>query len=627
IIRDEVQRMMASVAKLYSQTLLPELRKNKIHLLAASELSEAEKEWAKQYFKKNVFPVLTPLAVDPGHPFPFISNLSTSLGLTLRHPSPVASAETFFARVKIPQVLPPWVRLETGDPVGVNGAAQGGGVYRFVSLMDIVRENLASLFPAMEVVDVMAFRVTRNAEVSHDEEDAEDLVELIEEELRLRRFAEVVRLVHGPHPNAEIMRVLLGALELSPDDVYEHAELLDYTSFGPILDLPFPDLKFPAWTPVIPPQFIDSDGEAFFSSLRLSDHLVHHPYESFSGTVEKMIRLASEDPKVLAIKMTLYRMGDNNAFVKSLIAAAEKGKQVVCLVEVKARFDEERNLFWAQELENAGVHVVYGIMGLKTHAKTALVVRREADGLRCYAHFGTGNYNSTTSRLYTDLGLLTTHPELTEDLVEFFHYLTGRSLKQEYRRLLIAPVNMFSRFRSLIDREAELAKAGKPAAIFAKMNNMEENDIGLSLYRASQAGVPIDLVVRGFCSLRPGLPKLSENLRVFSVVGRYLEHGRLFYFRNGAEDPIDGEFFIGSADWMYRNLHGRVECVVPILGRAQREKIWELIQLHLNDRRQTWDMKGDGSYIQRQQDEVGIQQTLMNMTKLRAVQLEEEAPT
>jgi polyphosphate kinase len=495
---------------------------------------------------------------------------------------------------------------------------------RYIILVEVIRENLGGLFPSMQVLTVMPFRLTRNADISRDEEDAEDLLELIEEELRLRRFAEVVRIEHGPNPDPWMLRFLMEELDLTTDDVYEMPEELDYTGFSVLLDLNMADQKYPPWNPVVPMTFHEDEPSAFFKLIRNADQLVHHPYESFAATVEKFIRIAVDDPKVLAIKMTLYRTGDNSPFIKSLIRAAESGKQVVCLVELKARFDEERNIYWAQELENAGVHVVYGVVGLKTHAKTTLVVRQEIDGLRCYAHFGTGNYNVQTSRLYTDLGLFTANEELTGELVEFFHYLTGRSLKSDYKHLLIAPVNMFTRFKQMIEREAALAKGGKPAMIFAKMNNMEEIDMGLSLYKASQAGVDIRLLVRGFCTLRPGIPNISDRIQVTSVIGRFLEHSRLFYFRNGAADPVDGEFYLGSADWMYRNLHARVECIVPVLERSLKERLWELVQLYLKDQRQTWDMNASGDYLQRSASEVGLHQTLMTMTKQRASLSEEE---
>jgi len=593
----------------FEKALKPALAEQGIFLLKWADITAKEKELVKKYYQRNVFPVLTPLSVDPGHPFPFISNLSTSLGVTLKHPE---REEKLFARVKIPKVLPQWIRV---NPEGTT--------FRFVSLVEVIRENLADLFPAMQVISAMAFRLTRNADSEHDQEDTEDLLEMIEEELRQRRFAEVVRIEHGPNPDPWMIEFLMSELELSEEYIYELRGELDYTDLNMIYDLDLPKLKYESWTPLVPPTLAVDDANGFFGSIKAQDHLLHHPYESFSSTVEKFIRLASEDPKVLAIKMTLYRTGDNSPFIKSLIRAAEAGKQVVCLVELKARFDEERNIYWAQELENAGVHVVYGVVGLKTHAKTSLVVRQESEGLRCYVHIGTGNYNVTTSRYYTDLGLLTAREELTNDIVEFFHYLTGRSLKSSYEKLLIAPVNMFPRFKAMIEREGEHAKAGRPAQIIAKFNNMEENDIAIALYQASQKGAEIDLIVRGFCCLRPKVAGLSDNLRVTSIIGRFLEHSRIFYFRNGAADPIDGDFYMGSADWMYRNLHARVEAIVPILDRALREKIWEILQLSLKDQRQSWQMTGDGDYVQRKSTDTGVQQVLMQLTKQRVKNIEE----
>lgn len=609
-IRLQVLQTMKDQAHCFAKILKPALKENQIHLVKWSDLSAKEKDSAHRYYLKNVFPVLTPLSVDPGHPFPFISNLSTSLGVTLKAPN---SEEKMFARVKVPQVLASWIRVETGNPQEA----------KFVSLVEVIKENLSGLFPSMQVLEVMPFRLTRNADMTRDEEDAEDLLEMIEEELRLRRFAEVVRLEHGPKPDPWMLKFLLEELELSEEDVYELPEELDFTGLSALTDLPLPKLRYEPWAPVVPAAFSDEDPTQIFNVIRHSDQLVHSPYESFSSTVEKFVRAAAEDPKVLAIKMTLYRTGDNSPFIKSLIRAAEMGKQVVCLVELKARFDEERNIYWAQALENAGVHVVYGIVGLKTHAKTTLVVRQETESLRCYAHIGTGNYNVSTSRFYTDLGLLTAREELTAELVEFFHYLTGRSLKNDYKHLLIAPINMFSRFKSMIEREGEQAKAGRPAQIIAKMNNMEENDISLALYKASQQGATVEMIVRGFCCLRPGVKSMSERVSVISTIGRFLEHSRIFYFRNGAVDPIDGEFFIGSADWMYRNLHARVECVVPILDRTLKERVWEILQCHLKDQRQTWDMNSDGNYTQRKGNELGVQQFLMNSTRQRASHLEE----
>ncbi len=612
-VRRMVLPMLQDQAQVFKKSVLPALVENKIFLVKWKDLNAKEKEQVKKYYMRNVFPVLTPLSVDPGHPFPFISNLSTSLGVTLRHPS---SEEKLFARVKIPKVLPQWLHVETD-----------GQIHRFVGLLETIQENLADLFPSMHVVDVMPFRLTRNADSDREEEDSEDLLEMIEEELRQRRFAEVVRLEHGPKLDPWMLKFLMEELDLTDEDVYELPGELDYSDLNVIADLNIPALKYEAYVPVVPSVFSEETGSQIFHTIKTADQLLHHPYESFRSTVEALVRIAADDPKVLAIKMTLYRTGDNSPFIKSLIRAAEEGKQVVCLVELKARFDEERNIYWAQALENAGVHVVYGVVGLKTHAKTTLIVRQEQDGLRCYSHIGTGNYNVSTSRLYTDLGLMTAREEITNEVVEFFHFLTGRSLKNNYEKLLIAPINMFSRFKGMIEREGEHAKNGKPAQIIAKFNNMEENDIALALYSASQKGVEIDLIVRGFCCLRPGVPGMSERLRVISIIGRFLEHSRLFYFRNGAEDPIDGEFFIGSADWMYRNLHARVEAIVPVLDRVLREKCWEILQMSLNDQRQVWQMNSDGSYTQRKSNEPGLHQALIQLTKSRNKLAEEASPS
>ncbi|MEI7973416.1 MAG: polyphosphate kinase 1 [Bdellovibrio sp.] len=589
LIRQEVLPMIQLQSQLFQKQLQTQLRDHGIDIVSWSELSEAEKNLAQADYLRNVFPVLTPLSVDPGHPFPFISNLSTSLGVALRNPE---SDEKLFARVKIPQVLPPWIQVSTGQ-------------FRFLSLLDLIQQNLQELFPHLLVEGIMPFRITRNADIEHGQEDAEDLLSQIEEELRMRRFADVVRLEHGPNPDPWILQFLMQELELKPEDLYEQKQIFDPRTLNFLAELKRPDLKDPPHTPAVPKVWSEEDPQSIIELLRRQDILVHHPFESFTASVERFIRNASEDPKVLAIKMTLYRTGDHSSFIQALIRAAESGKQVVCLVELKARFDEERNIYWAQELENAGVHVVYGVVGLKTHSKVALVVRQESEGLQCYAHIGTGNYNASSARVYTDLGLFTCREEITGEIVEFFHYLTGRSLKSDYRHLLIAPVNMFARFKYLIEREKENAKAKKPSGIIAKMNNMEENDISMALYDASQAGVDIHLLVRGFCCLRPGLRGLSEKIRVSSTIGRFLEHSRIFYFRNAAAQPEEGEFYIGSADWMYRNLHARIECVVPILDPSLKVRLWEILEAYRQDGVQTWDMDSEGKYQVRRSNALG----------------------
>jgi polyphosphate kinase len=387
-------------------------------------------------------------------------------------------------------------------------------------------------------------------------------------------------------------------LELTDSHVCEMPGLLDYTTLRAIAQLPVRELRYEPWTPLTPKPLTDADVD-IFSVIRRGDLLVQHPYESFSASVERFVRSAAEDPKVLAIKITLYRTGDDSPFIPALIQAAEAGKQVVAMVELNARFDEERNIELATALETAGVHVVYGVVGLKTHTKTTLVVRQESDGLKCYAHIGTGNYHVHTALLYTDVGLLTCRDELTADLVDLFHYLTGRSLKRQYKRLLVAPVNMMERFGEMIEREIANRKAGRPARIVAKMNSLEAEEIIEALYRASSAGVPIDLVVRGFCCLRPGVPGLSENIRVLSVIGRYLEHSRIFHFAAGQDDPLSGEFYIGSADWMSRNLRNRVELITPIQDVTAKARLWEILEVTRHDQRQAWDLQPDGTYVQR----------------------------
>ncbi|MFI5378199.1 MAG: polyphosphate kinase 1 [Tepidisphaerales bacterium] len=610
LARQKILQLLKQQADCFRSSIEPQLRQHGVYLLRWPDLSEKERDWANHFFMMNVFPILTPLAVDPGHPFPFISNLSTSLGVLLSHPE---RDEQSFARVKAPEVLPQWIRVNGG-----NGATD----YRFVSLLELIRQNLQELFPGMRVLDAMPFRLTRDLELEHDDDEADDLRERVEEELRQRRFAQAVRLEHSPNPNPEMLQFLMQELKLTQADIYENPAELDFTDLRVIAQVPLPQLRFEPWVPTVPTALADENGD-IFNLIRTGDVLVHHPYESFNASVERFIQAAADDPKVLAIKMTVYRTGDDSPFIRTLIRAAEAKKQVVCLVELNARLDEERNILLAQSLEKAGVHVVYGLVGLKTHTKTALVVRQDTDGIRCYAHISTGNYHVETARLYTDLGLLTCRPEITGDMVKLFHYLTGRSLQRDYERLIVAPGNMRERFLAMIERETSNHLAGKPAYILAKMNSLEDHKINRALFKASEAGVKVDLIVRGFCVLRPGLPGFSENIRIMSVVGRFLEHSRIFYFRNAAENPVDGEFYIGSADWMYRNLLYRVEVVAPIEARPLRERVWELLNIYLNDNRSAWDMKSDGTYVQRQpakgDPERGAQQVMMALSRQRSV--------
>ncbi|MFO0827073.1 MAG: polyphosphate kinase 1 [Phycisphaerales bacterium] len=603
-IRSRVVELTDDLARVFRVDLQPRLRELGVHFLAWEELTKDERSEAESWYRRNVFPILTPLAVDPGHRFPFISNMSVSLGVLLRRPG---ESEQLFARVKVP---------EMGARLYRFGASR-----RYVPLQEIIEHNLDDLFPGMEIVKVVPFRVTRNADVERDNEDAEDLLEQIQQQLRERRFARVVRLEIARGANPRIRRFLEDELDIEQEDIYETEGLIDYGVLNEIADIDMPEHRFSKWTPVTPPR-IESDESDLFSVLRQGDLLAHHPYESFDATVCRFIDQAAADPKVLAIKQALYRTSGDSPFIPSLIRAAEAGKQVAVLVELRARFDEARNIYWARKLEDAGVHVAYGVVGLKTHSKVALVVRQEGNGIRCYAHIGTGNYNPKTARLYEDLGLFTCDPAITEDVVNLFNYMTGRSRQKDYQRLLVAPVTMKKRWIELIEREIAVQESGKQGRIIAKMNQLEDRSVSDALYRASQAGVKIDLVVRGFCCVRPGVPGLSDSIRVSSIIGRFLEHSRIFWFSAGKDDPIDGDFYIGSADWMYRNLNVRVEAATPIQGRRERERLWEVLQIGLHDRRQGWDMLSDGRYVQRSTeglspdhpDAIGTHARLMAMT-------------
>jgi polyphosphate kinase len=571
------------------ERLRPELAARGVRLATWDELSDDQRGEASEYFDQHVSPALTPLSLDPSHPFPFMSNLSTSWGFVLRDP---ALPEPVNVRVKVPTNLPQWVALKTGV---------ADGERCFVGLQDLLRQNAHKLFPGVTIEHATLFRVARNADIAIEEDTDNSIRELVEEQLRQRRFQPVVRLEFGEAPRPEIRGGLMDRFELRDSDVFELPGPLDYTSLFGIASLPVPELRDPPWSPMVP-MGLEEEAD-LFAVIRAGDVLVHHPYESFDATVERFIRDAAEDPAVTTIKMTVYRLGDDTPFVRSLIRAAENAKQVACLVELKARFDEERNLHWANELQKAGDHVIYGMRGLKTHTKLALVVRREGDGLRTYAHIGTGNYHVKTARLYTDYGLFTCDPVITRDVVNLFHHLTGYSTEPQFERLLVAPLNMRERFIALIQREIEHHRAGRPARIVAKLNQLEDLPVCEALCEASQAGVPVDLVLRGFCCLRPGIPGWTENLRVRSIIGRFLEHGRLFHFANGEANPLDGEFYIGSADWMDRNLSRRVEAVTPVRARHLRERLWEDLVVQLEDRRNAWQMQPDGSYVQLQAGE------------------------
>ncbi|UCD74668.1 MAG: polyphosphate kinase 1 [Phycisphaerales bacterium] len=606
-IRRHVIPLTHRKAECYRNHILPALQDLGIQLLHYRDLDDQDREFVNDWYRRDVFPVLTPLAVDPGHRFPFISNLSLSLGVMLRRPD---KADRLFARVKVPEVevMDQWCQI--------------GDTMRFVSLEDVIEAHLGDLFPGMEIRQVLPFRVTRNADVEQEHEDAEDLLMQIQHQLRERRFAPVVRLQIGTNPDRKLLEYLCDEMEVRPDDVYETEGLINYGSLHQIADLPLGEHHFVPFAPIVPPRLAD-DSQDIFSVIRKGDVLVHHPYESFDASVERFVREAASDPNVLGMKQALYRTSGDSPFIPELIRAAEAGKQVAVLVELRARFDEARNIVWAHKLEDAGVHVAYGVVGLKTHTKVTLIVRKEQDGVRCYAHIGTGNYHSKTARLYEDIGLLTCDPLITRDVVDLFNAITGQSLHKQYQKLLVAPLSMEDRFLELIEREIELHRPDRPGRIIAKMNQLQDREMIRALYRASQAGVKIDLIVRGFCTLRPGVKGMSENIRVMSVIGRFLEHSRIYYFGRGKspDKPLKGEFFIGSGDWMRRNLHHRVEAICPVEDRPLRGRLWNILQTALEDRRQCWDMGADGDYTLRQPDKLpedssaalGTHQALINL--------------
>jgi polyphosphate kinase len=583
-VRERLEPMLREQARYFAELLVPDLSSRGIHLRRWVELTPAQQKEANAHFDAQVSPALTPLVIQSTQPFPFFSNLSLSLAFRLDDD---ASGESFDARVKVPRTLAQWVRLSADVP---------SGECVFVRLHEVIRENAQKLYPGMRLESPMLFRLTRDAEVELQEHEDQGLRELVREQIRQRRYEPVVRLEVGPGADDRLLELLRERFELEPGDIYELAGEPDYTSLFQIAGLKVPELRDPPFVPLVPPRLAGKTD--LFEVIQAGDLLVHHPYESFDESVERFIREAADDPRTLAIKMTVYRVGDDTPFVRSLIRAAEAGKQVACVIELKARFDEERNLHWASELEHAGAHVSVGDASLKTHAKVALVVRQESTGLRTYAHIGTGNYDVRTARLYTDVGLLTCDPALTADVVALFHHLTGHSEMPEFQRLLVAPRSMRPRFLQLIAREIENRRAGRPARIVAKMNQLEDREIIAALGEASRAGVPIDLIVRGFCCLRPGVAGFSESIQIRSIVGRFLEHSRIFYFAAGHEDPLQGEFFIGSADWMSRNLTRRVEVVAPVTARSARERLWEILEISRADQRQAWTLGADGSYAQ-----------------------------
>ncbi len=624
-IRLQLEPLLKQQQDHYRGSLKTKLAEQGILLLDYQQLSRKQKDWANSYFQRSVFPVLTPLAVDPAHPFPFISNLSLNIAVMIRDPK---SQQQQFARIKVPQKnLPRFVSI----PPELHGGRSPQPLFMGLPLEQLVAFNLQRLFPGMQIEGHYFFRVTRDADLELRELEADDLMQALEQGLRKRRMGgEVVRLEVADEMPQDLMHQLMQGMEVDDFDVYRINGPLGLDDLIGLTGISAPQLKDPPFRGKTPAELRttqscqledgslrNQDFESIFRVIRRGDVLLHHPFDLFSTSVEEFINQAADDPSVLAIKMTLYRVSKDSAIIAALIRAAENGKQVMTLVELKARFDEDNNIQWARQLERSGVHVVYGVLGLKTHTKITLVVRREKEQLQGYCHIGTGNYNSKTSTLYTDLGILSCYNELVADLVELFNYLTGFSKQREFRQLLVAPVTLRRRMQELIEREIEHAKAGRPAAIKAKMNALVDPHLIALLYQASQAGVQIDLVVRGMCSLRPGLKGISDNIRVLSVIGRFLEHSRLFWFSNGGEC----ELFLGSADWMPRNLDRRVEAVVPVLDPDQRQQLQRCCQLYLDDPHAWW-MNPDGSYQRRETENNRpvAQEELMALWTLRNAQ-------
>jgi len=587
-IRREAVELQRTMGACLNGELLPQLAEHGVHVLDYPQLSEAQRAVARQYFDDLVFPVLTPLAVDPGRRFPHISNLSLNLAVLIQD----SDGSVRFARVKVPDSLPRLVPLDRSRG-NLNEDGTAPNQLHFVWIEQLVAAHVKALFPGMKVVEVHPFHVTRDAEILLQELEAADLLETIEQGVRQRRFGSVVRLSVGASMTDAMQQLLVENLGLSPGDVYRVEPPLALAGLSGLTTIERRDLKFPPFQPAVPARLASDDDEDLFATIRRHDVLLHHPYDSFAPVVE-FLRAAAHDPDVLAIKMTLYRVGRNSPVVDALLEASQAGKQVAVLVELKARFDEESNIGWARALEAEGVHVIYGLLGLKTHSKVALVVRREGGGLRRYVHLSTGNYNAVTATVYTDLSCFTASPELGDDATHLFNTLTGYSRRTDYRRLLVAPVRLRDRMLELIEREVRHHKAGRRGHLIFKVNAIVDEAMIQALYAASVAGVQVDLVVRGICCLRPGLPVVSENIRVRSIVGRFLEHSRIFWFRNGGREEV----YLGSADLMRRNLDRRVEVVFPLqdpeLLRHLRD---EVLQSYLDDNVRAREMQPDGSYV------------------------------
>jgi len=581
-IRQRTIEMLSERSRLFYEELIPQLAEAGISFAKYEQLPETYKQALNNFFDEQIFPVLTPLAFDPGHPFPFVSNLSLSLAVQLRGSS---DDSLRFARVKVPDGLSRLIRLDK-----IKGIKLPKGKIIYVWLEDLIAGNIQKLFPNVPVISVHPFRVTRDADIEIEEDEAGDLLASISQGLRQRRYGNVVKMDVNPGIPDYIKQVLMENLEIEERKVYEIPGILGLSSLMEMMSIERPDLKDVPFVPRNP--FLAQEDENMFELLKHRDMLLHHPYDSFQPVID-FINCAAQDPDVLAIKQTLYRVGSKSPIVQALIEAAERGKQVAVLVELKARFDEENNIVWARALEKAGAHVVYGLLGLKTHAKMLLVVRREADGLRRYVHLSTGNYNAATAKIYTDYSLFTSNLEIAADISEIFNYLTGYSRQDTYRRIVVAPLNMRKWILEMIEREIACHKKYGNGHIMFKLNALVDPQVISALYRASQAGVWIDLIVRGICSLRPMLKGVSENIRVISIVGRFLEHSRVFYFYNNGEEEI----YLGSADMMQRNLDRRVEIIFPVLENSFKKSIKHGLETMLQDNVQSWSLYPDGTYM------------------------------
>ena len=556
--------------------IIPKLKENGIEFIHWDDLDENERSYVSKLFQDRIFPVLTPLAVDPSHPFPYISGLSLNLAVIVKNPE---THEEFFARVKVPEILPRFIATAKTRST------------RFISIEELIAINLQELFPGMIIEDHYTFRVTRNQDIELDEEESEDILLSLEAELSRRRFGPPVRLEIESGVEARLVNRLALELGINEENIIHAPSPLDLTALHKIADLGFPELKFEKFrsrTAHALSEVDTEDTDLFFAAIRQGEILLHHPYESFTSSVVHFLQSAAQDPHVLAIKQTLYRTSGDSPIVEALIEAAEAGKQVLAVIEIRARFDEQANVRWARKLEAAGVHVVYGLMGLKTHAKLSLIVRDEAQGLRRYCHIGTGNYNPKTARMYEDLGILSTEIELTEDLTKLFNQLSGFAPQSTYSRLLVAPRTLRSGLTERIDREIENAKAGKPAGVQFKLNSILDENFVAKLYEASKAGVKIELLIRGICAVQPGIPGVSDNITVKSVLGRFLEHSRIFHFINGGDD----EYWIGSADLMGRNLDRRVESLVRVVRKEHHQRLQEILDLGLSDQTSSWQLTG-----------------------------------